>query len=1208
MSTPRPPRPPTQAEDKDLHGAAAQGSKPVGSDSSAPALPSSVIHLDFFSGIGSASLALQRLGVSIRHVMSWEVDEAAIAVARRASRRTTKSQRGSLLDDTPAAAAEAIECIPGGAADLIVITAAAPCPDFSRIRSDNAPGRSGPSGNLFVRFTAFLQALLNLLPGRRACLLAENVLMHNPADTQWFSKQLDAEAVLADASDYGAIHRPRLWWSWTDWSAVRLYPGKASELKSTKQGKVPQLVLDVPKDSLQDLQPEGLVFHEKVLRREILLPCLTTPAIEEGGREAPRNMKGKIDSITRTRWLEGRRQYAPWFFAETAMLRDSDSKLHLLPIETKEALHHFDRDFSSCPNVTLKDRHRLLGNSWHVGVATEMLRFSLLYGVRSLPGPHAAGASDVSGVIDLESAKQLASRHPLPMRRTPEMCDHVDMQPADDMWAHWLSSAEAVHPLHQRPSLDPALELTLQRLLKYDPANLHSFRERVLRDIRLRKAELRQSTEQWFQSLPTHVQQAYLLPDGDVVQVPLFIELLRGCSYPATETLEEALSRGFPVLGRIEPSPGWRPRLDDKYDHPISDAAFTNLNNDYVNQKLRQGRVDSEWETWLQEVLQEVSLGRMSGPYEAPSAWPRRCVPVASHSAYSKCLPAESDTRVATAFSVVQQGSDGARKVRRCEDYMRSGHNSTIHVSDIPAHDDISRYVHILLRLNAAGCQSLVWCQDLWAAYRQFPVQVPNHAFALLLTPSGPTLWRHGVLPFGAASSVWCFNKCVDALVFFARSLMMILVIHFVDDIGCPDAQHSANSSFRFFSEFCEVLGMRLKPSKAQSPALEHKLLGVILEICLDGVRLSPAPDRLEKVLQIIKQSLADDCLEPTVAQRLTGKLNFLSTTLFGQAAAAAMKPLYARAHICNSQEASTLNQPLRCALMSLQTLLRHSMPRWVPFQPTCSRPSVLYADAFFELGDQSFGLSDSPPERWQANSSSRYRNGFGFVVRSGSEVRFAHGSIPADLLALFTSRRAYIYIYIYCLEIFGQVIAAITCRDMLSENWIGFCDNMAGKAALIRGYGRDSTVNNLLACFWALAQRLRWQPHLNGCRAIWTFPIPFREATVRLAGRTTGGSFPLPLVPCGPFSAEWPPTCSTLLKALLLTFCGFSGSSCEGRLGLDLVWAAGRDEAAWKCLCAQVSAPADRCLIVPKRHSQGEGKDRSELPERFSNRTCICH
>ena len=171
------------------------------------------------------------------------------------------------------------------------------------------------------------------------------------------------------------------------------------------------------------------------------------------------------------------------------------------------------------------------------------------------------------------------------------MCEHVDMQPADDMWAHWLSSAEAVHPLHQRPSLDPALELTMQRLHKFDPNLLHSFRERVLSDIRARKLELRQVTLQWFSVLPKHVQQSYLLPDGEVVQVPLFIELLRGCSYPGADELEEALSRGFPVLGSIEPSPGWRPRLDDKYDHPISDEAFASLNQDYVNQKLRQGRV-----------------------------------------------------------------------------------------------------------------------------------------------------------------------------------------------------------------------------------------------------------------------------------------------------------------------------------------------------------------------------------------------------------------------------------------------------------------------------------------------------------------------------------------------------------------------------------------------------------------------------------------
>ena len=72
---------------------------------------------------------------------------------------------------------------------------------------------------------------------------------------------------------------------------------------------------------------------------------------------------------------------------------DPEGRYHLLPITTKERLHHLEPDFTSSPKLCEKDRHRLLGNSWHLGVATEMLRFSLMYGKRSLPGPHAPGAS-----------------------------------------------------------------------------------------------------------------------------------------------------------------------------------------------------------------------------------------------------------------------------------------------------------------------------------------------------------------------------------------------------------------------------------------------------------------------------------------------------------------------------------------------------------------------------------------------------------------------------------------------------------------------------------------------------------------------------------------------------------------------------------------------------------------------------------------------
>ena len=59
-----------------------------------------------------------------------------------------------------------------------------------------------------------------------------------------------------------------------------------------------RLCLDVPKDSLADFQPEGFKFHEKALRREVLLPCLTTPVTSDQGREAPKNLKDKLDAAT----------------------------------------------------------------------------------------------------------------------------------------------------------------------------------------------------------------------------------------------------------------------------------------------------------------------------------------------------------------------------------------------------------------------------------------------------------------------------------------------------------------------------------------------------------------------------------------------------------------------------------------------------------------------------------------------------------------------------------------------------------------------------------------------------------------------------------------------------------------------------------------------------------------------------------------------
>ena len=63
-------------------------------------------------------------------------------------------------------------------------------------------------------------------------------------------------------------------------------------------------------------------------------------------------------------------------------------------------------------------------------------------------------------------------------------------------------------------------------------------------------------------------------------------------------------------------------------------------NQGYVHEKLAKARVDPEWHTMLSDIMAEVKLklGRMQGPFEAPSSWPKRCIAVAGNAEFAHCL------------------------------------------------------------------------------------------------------------------------------------------------------------------------------------------------------------------------------------------------------------------------------------------------------------------------------------------------------------------------------------------------------------------------------------------------------------------------------------------------------------------------------------------------------------------------------------------
>ena len=591
----------------------------------------------------------------------------------------------------------------------------------------------------------------------------------------------------------------------------------------------------------------------------------------------------------------------------------------------------------------------------------------------------------------------------------------------------------------------------------------------MVAEIRLMVDDHREETQRWFGQLPQHIQHVYSQTNGYITQIPLLVQLLKACNFPELQHLKVDLCEGFPLTGAQNYGPGWVARQDERYSHPITFDAFKQLNSQYIRQKLARKPLDPHWQTLLDELLKEKQAGRLTGPHVTPPGWSVDTVGVDGHP--TQPLPT-SEVLAAVCFSVVQ--SD---KVRRCEDFRRSFHNSTLQADDVPTHHSVDSYVHLCRHFGDDGVVAELWTHDLDSAYRQFPIKDRSVGYSVLFTPAGPTLWCHSALCFGASASVWAFNRCADMIQFVARKLLLVPVHHFVDDFGAAEPPNLAMSGFASFQSLFGTIGMQMKEKKASAPQLKQKLLGVNFVITKDQLTLQVCPDRLERLQAQIHSILLNNALQPMEAQKLAGKLVFLQTTTFGNVGRALTYPLYARAHgLGHDAEHVKLNHPLRDALLTLLHVLKDLRPRTIPMHLEV-QPAILYTDAFFAMGDRVFKPTDPEiPTRWNPSHTSSLTNGWGFVFKDGRDIFVAHGVAPPDLITRFCSRRAFIYF----LELLAPTLAICLFSQKMTPFVIAFVDNTASLAALNKGYGRDSSVNHMLAFLWCVIARCGLHPHFS--------------------------------------------------------------------------------------------------------------------------------
>ena len=690
--------------------------------------------------------------------ISWEIDEECVNVTKE--RFPDMFHRGCFVNDNYEEVVEHIKEVDPSHQCLILVTAGTPCPDFSVV-AGKTEGRHHPEGAKFKEFSDKLRELRQALPDHKFSMVAENVIMNDPSDCQFISEQLQVEPVVVDSADSCLISRPRLWWADIPWQEVREHPLTGQRLQWSQHNGYRKVKLALPQQEVGNIEMGGLQFHSDVVTGKRRIPCLTTPSPDPHGRPPPQKHKLRTTEEAKQRWLADGRQFAPWQYADHAMAW-MGAEAVVIPPDLKEQLHNYPRGYTKMKGVAHRSRHRMLANSWHMSVASFILALVLQFtrtGSEAIPqGVHMTALQTVLQIGNDTMA--------LPGPGTWYQRGQA-FPPCADMWEHWSEAMAIKHSARTTPTVEPGVQATLDVYSRWWP-HLNDLRTEVVREVSIMIEEWSDVTTEWFNGLAPEIQEVYTTKGTKTVtQVPVMTELLRMSGHQGADEMMRELTQGFQMTGQLEPGTGWIPRVDGRYASPISMEDFHNLNRNYVTDKLRTAKPSEHWKVMLEELISERDKGRVEGPLQAPSDW-GVTLPVTEGG-----KPDPSPTSKAWAalcFAVVQ--SD---KVRRCEDYRRSCHNSTVTADDCPHYSDIAAYVATIQRLQAMNIgRTLIWGQNLAGAYRQLPVRPGDDAYTILILPQGPTLWRHRATPFGAVASVWAFCRFGDCLTSLASRLLVV--------------------------------------------------------------------------------------------------------------------------------------------------------------------------------------------------------------------------------------------------------------------------------------------------------------------------------------------------------------------------------------------------------------------------------------------------
>jgi len=299
----------------------------------------------------------------------------------------------------------------------------------------------------------------------------------------------------------------------------------------------------------------------------------------------------------------------------------------------------------------------------------------------------------------------------------------------------------------------------------------------------------------------------------------------------------------------------------------------------HSNAELLQSLREDDNSHALHELaMEDFRLGRMSEPVHASSIdWSSvRLVP---RFGVEQGLKPDGSAKIRAVDHMSWSASHGQKRKRTRAQVKEESINGHTVVPEKVSHDHLDKLL-LLLRLvfMLSGVVPWLWKADVDSAFRRVPLDgspallqlfCPKHVRFVL---SGAHVWASGVaymvdnvawcafhygMPFGATSSVWSWHRVGAMIAHFARRILHIAVLRYVDDYFSAERKELVEHAMQCFARLTRIL---LGPTSIADRKLDYGssllVLGMTIEPAHSGIRFVLSAEKAQKYCDVINNAL----------------------------------------------------------------------------------------------------------------------------------------------------------------------------------------------------------------------------------------------------------------------------------------------------------------------------------------------------------------